>query len=306
MRAARLASVAALALAAGAGAEPREVIDDCARNAPESAVGLAALEAACPGLGAALGDIGVAALLSEASRKQLTAATLAAAVNAGTATPSADAKRPGTASLAPILQSLVERNVEPSWWERLKDWLRRHLIGDASSPAPDWLRNWLLNATPSQRILAVIFNALKVLVVCGALAIIVRELRASGLLRARARPHFPKLRTSSSSRSQDLQGLAAVEAAPVGVRAALLFQLILRRLAETGRLRAGRSLTHRELRLRPPFADANDGARFARIATVAEEQLFAGSPVAAERVAAALEDGLALYSTLEPMSAAER
>ena len=151
-----------------------------------------------------------------------------------------------------------------------------------------------------------IFNALKVLVVCGALAIIVRELRASGFFRARTRLQPTTARTSSSAPWQDVHGLAAVEAAPFGVRAALLFQLILRRLAETGRLRAGRSLTHRELRLRPPFADANDGARFARIATVAEEQLFAGSPVAAERVAAALEDGLALYSTLEPMSAAER
>lgn len=305
MRAACLALTAAFALASVAAAGPREIIAACVEEAPASAVGLAALEAACPGLTAALDDLGVAALLPEESRKQLTATTLEDAVTPGTAIAPPDAKLPGTSSLGPILKALVSKDLDKSWWERFKDWLRRHLIGESSSSVPDWLKTWLLKLTPPQRLFEVLFFALAVAVVFSAIAVIVRELRASGMFRTRARRVALGSRVPMAA-SDAVDSLEALEAAPAGLRAALLFQLIVRRLTASGRLRAGRSLTHRELRRQPPFADGADGARFARIASVAEEQLFAASPVAADRLDAALEDGVALYSSLEPIGADAR
>ena len=77
-----------------------------------------------------------------------------------------------------------------------------------------------------------------------------------------------------------------------------MFSLVLQALADAGRLGAVRDRTHRELRREPPYADANERERFARLAEIAEEQLFAPTPVAAERISRALEDGEALIAAL--------
>lgn len=291
------AVIAGLALATGAVAGPREVVDECVRAAPDDeTTGLDDLEEACPGLSAALEALGVGAFLPDATRDNLTRHGIERAIALASPRPSRAIAPLPRASLDRALSSLKTERPPDSWWERFKAWLRRLFLGGNTEPGSDWLARWLSRWSVSEVVAKTVFYTLAALLIAIAIGIVVNELRASGVFGPAERGARRRL-PGSAERAESLT-LDAVAAAPLERRAALLFELLVQRLGDRGRLRRGRELTHRELRAAAPFRDAADGERFAHLAATAEAQLFAPTPPPGERVERALVDGEALLRAL--------
>lgn len=305
MRAALFGLVILLAVPADAGAGPREVVTECTGHVAEDTTGLEALEQACPRLADALEALGVRPLITAASRKTLGRDGLERAVALVRGRPAAPAG-PRIEALAPILKTLAAPAPPTSWWDRFKQWLRERLgrPADASFKMPAWLKAWLDGLTPSQAFVEVLLVASLIAVIAGAVAIVVNELRAAGLVRRRpraaggTRPAPTEIRAAVS--------LADVEAAPMSERAALLFRLLLAVLADAGRVRAARARTHRELCGEVLLPDAGERGRFARLAGAAEAQLFGPAPLPAAELEPALADGTALYVAIRTVAAGGR
>lgn len=305
MRAALFGFVVLLAVPADASAGPREVVTECTRHAAADTAGLDALEQACPELADALEALGVRPLLTAASRKTLSHDALERAVELVRERPAAS-PGPRVDVLAPILKGLTASTAPTSWWERFKQWLRAHLGRpvDTTFQMPAWLTAWLNGLTLSAAVVAVMLVASMVAVIAGAIAIVVHELRAAGLIHRRqpaaggTQPGPPAARAAVS--------LADVEAAPPGERAALLFRLLLAALVDAGRVAAERGRTHRELCAEVSLPDATERARFTRVARAAEAQLFGAAPLPAEQLEPALADGTALYATFRTVAAGGR
>jgi hypothetical protein len=303
VRAAFIGCVAALAVAT-AWADTRDdavaLITDCSAKTPRGTTGLDALEQACPGLGRSLDAAGLGPLLTDASGERLTPATLSAALALLGPRPDAGTLRPDPVALGPVLKELEPRPAPASWWQRLREWLHAHLFPAASDSGTSWFGDWLRNVTVPEALSRVLLIALLVTIVAGALLVVYRELRAYGVFDRGQREARAAGAGVGGDGGSSAPTLASVLAAPAGARGALLFELLLRALAASGRVSGSRQRTHRELRREPPFADAAERARFAALAAVAEEQLFAATPVALERLAAALAGGAALYESLRP------
>jgi len=285
-------------LAGVADAGPRELIDACVQNSPDDddTTGIKDLEAACPGLGAALDELGVGPLLSPSAQKGLTRESLTRLVELATPRPAGTRAELHRESLERILPTLQRAAEAPSWWSRLKAWLRSLMGGKPNEPGSSWLEKWLTGWTIPEAVASVLFFTLAGLVIALALGIIVNELRAAGVFGGR--PAAARGSPDEAGALFPVRSLADVAGAPLERRAALMFELLVNRLSASGRLGAVRDRTHREIRSLAPFAGAADGERFGRLAAVAEEQLFSSRAVDAVRVQAALTDGEALIGAL--------
>lgn len=299
MRAAVFGWLAALALVSAANAAPRDLVDACAKSAPsadDDVAGLAELEAQCPGLTRALEALGVGPLLPQSARDDLTRELLLPAVALASANPAATHAPLDRASLDRILPTLAGERPAASWWDRLKAWLRSLVGGDKSQPGSLWLQKWFQGWKISEFVASTVFFTLAALIIALAIGIVVSEMRASGVFGPSA--SATRRRTAGEVQRRERRSLEEIAAAPLHRRAAIMFDLLVHRLSETGRLGAVRDRTHRELSAQSPFTDPSDRERFVRLAGVAEEQLFSPTPIAAGRVQAALVDGEALIGAL--------
>lgn len=293
MRRRTFALLATLLVATAAAADPRDVVDECVRHKP-SAAGLAALEAACPGLDGALAALGVRELLVPKSRDELDwrgLRAIAALIEPGLQPASA---APQVSTLTPILKDLGLPGAPPSWWERFKDWLRRVLGPRSESKVPAWLIDWFEKLTLPAAVKLALTVFLLIVIVAAAVVVVARELRASGVgWRAAERRRGLNLPVSR----RDLT-LADARLAPAGERARMLFRVVLDALVRTQRVNAARNYTHRELRSRVKLKDPLESEQFSRLASAAEAELFAQGEVPAARLEPALAAGTALYASV--------
>lgn len=290
------AGVALLGICGLAHAGPREFVADCAAHLPEDVAGLDDLEEQCPGLNAALEEAGLAPLLSDDTRDSLDAVTLRPAL----ALMDAGAGRaPDPLAVGQVLKSLGKNVESPSLWSRFKDWVRQLLGRPQDGHTPTWLDRWLGRLTFSEAVARVLGHVLIALIIGGAIAVIVAEVRATGVLAGRRwrRARGAGRAGSIAAATPDEPSLAAVDAADRATRARVLLTLIVEALTTTGRLRGARALTHRELARAGGFAD-DAGRRFAGLATVAEREAYGRTPVPDADRDAAIEDGKALYRAL--------
>jgi hypothetical protein len=290
-----------VASVAAAGAGPRELIADCAKATPPATSGLAALEAACPGLDQALTDAGLRALLAaqpQATLSPLTLTRIVPLVAAGSEPP---AFAPDPANARRALADIGAASGADDWWERLKAWLRRLVEGDRESAGSSWfgrwLGRWMAKLTLPQALLESLFWVLIVAVIGLALAVVANEARALGLFggragRAERRPAAAGPLPAAEALREDIDELPAAE------RPRRLLQLILAVLAASGRSRAPRSLTHRELTVRVARDTGDPDGCFGALAALAEEQLYGEAPVPALRSEPVVAEALALYGRL--------
>ncbi len=275
-------------------ASPREVVRLCAREAVDGTKGLQALENACPALGSALDELGITPLLSKATRENMTPAMLADAADLA----SAHVARgiPDVQNLRPILSALATQTVDRGWWARFLDWLRSHLGSQAPAHAPEWLTRLLSAINFNQDTLLVVIYGLIVVVIGAAGWIIYRELQAAGVLQRRA---GRAARADGSAASADAAPMTLGDLArlPAGERIGALFRLVVEALEAPGDSGA-RARTHRQWRDTLRLPDPESARRFSALAGVAEEQLYAPTPVPAARLEAAIADGVALYGSL--------
>jgi hypothetical protein len=297
----------ALLLANGLAAQPLDVVRKCADSASLSVNGVAALEAVCPGLRDALAGAGLDAILPEGWQQKINAHGLADLSALAQQYSHSQRHAPDTASLAAVLETL-QREQTPeisSWWQSFKTWLKNWLAQSDSALA-SWLNRlldrWSASSDVSVTFLKVVTYCLTALVVIAAALIVVREVKAAGVGRRARRRAQANLSNPGSAPSDFESGLVAGSSADA---LAVLLHALVKRLLQLGRLRAERSLTHRELVVRSEFDSNEQRAAFAAVAYGAEANFYGPrdfAPVASDEVKRRGEALLAQLAELKSKS----
>jgi hypothetical protein len=195
-----------------------------------------------------------------------------------------------TAALASIAERVNGKKMEPqrTWWDRFKDWVRQWFSDHVPSDK-GWLDGWLKRLGESKQLLNVLFYLCMGLVVVAAVAVIINEVRAANWLRKhRHGPPDPS--------GMHPQIPADFDPAQARSGIAQLLGLLVVRLVATGRLRAERTLTHRELVKRSVFDNDEQHRIFASVALSAEALMYgARGSNASEKL---MQQGSALLSQI--------
>jgi hypothetical protein len=263
-------------------ASPLDVIERSNESADEESIGLTALEEECPGLTGALEQSGYLALLSTAARDELDVYDLSDVLQVDAWYEEPAARDMDIGTLGPILDSLQAQEPErpPGWFERFQRWLRS-MLERRSEGTDNWLSRWLDDAEVSEVVTKTILLVALALLLALTVFVIINELRAAGIFRQRSKRDddlVPGAVANSSDAAADLDAL------PVDRKASLLLRMLVTTLVQSGRLRAERSLTHRELSARARFDDAQQRESFQRVAALAERTVYGSVDVPAEEI----------------------
>jgi hypothetical protein len=279
-------------------------IDDCtARLDSELDVGYARIALRCPDLTAALHASSFAPWLPADWNRpdnQLSAAGLSElrtqlARESAPEVPRRSAPR--IARVAPVLAELKPAaGAGPSWWQRLKDWLRG-ILSTRAQPEQGWLSRWLAGVKLSASSTQLITWGSLAIVVALAAGIVLNELRIAGILR-RVEGRWPR-RGVDAPRAGPGPGLEEIDGAAAEEQPRLLLELIALRLAAQDRLPPSRALTARELGQRARLPEESGRARLAELAAVCERVRFSGERVSPVSLAAALRGGRLLLAALD-------
>jgi hypothetical protein len=277
-----LASAAWL-LAQGACADALATLDQCAARAPGDSTGGVALEAQCPGIGAALAELGYAPALPPDWVDHLGIAGLRDLARLAHQDREPRATTPDTAPVAAILRQLdQEQQVRPkrSWWTVLMDKLGSWFARGQPTSVP-WLDRLLERMAGAVDFMQVLSYTLLAIVVAIIGYYAIRELRASGVLQRRG----DEQRGGAMPAPAGVAPTPDLETAALHEQPALLLRLLVARLRARGELQQDRSLTHAELIAHSAFRDADSRHRFERVTRLAERVLYgAGKPDPAQVV----------------------
>lgn len=279
----------------------------CAATAGANLQGLAALRRACPGIDQAVTSLGVGGMLPPDWDKKASPAALADldalaeryAGRPSSAMPAASDLR----ALALRLQQPHAPPSSPSLWDRLKAWLRRRLAPAAG--LLKWLRSlpgW--SAGPGAQ--GVLLVGAGVLILLAVAAFVISELRAAGLFGPGRRRRSDTRRRAARTRVVTVEAKVGGELDPAQAldHPASALRMLIEALRHSRRIERDGSLTCREVLARAAFDTQGQRDGFARIALLAEQELFGprGSPSGVpDELRAALQ---ALYRQLLAASAA--
>ncbi len=256
-------------------AAPLDVVRKCADTASPTLNGMKALEAVCPGLRDALAATGFDKILIEGWQQKVNAHALADVDGLAQHYSRPQSHAPDTVSLSNALVSLQEQAPKSaSWWQSFKTWLRNWL-SQSDSALASWLNQllerWSANTDVSVTLLKIITYCLTALVVIAAVVIVLREVKAAGVGRRAGRAAQAKSANAITPETDLELGLVPGSAADA---LAVLLRALVKRLLQLGRLRADRSLTHRELVIRSVFESDEQRAAFAAVAYGAESNFY--------------------------------
>jgi hypothetical protein len=281
-------------------AAPADVLEDCTKSATSTLVGLDALSKVCPELPAAITSLGIDRVLRDDWREHLTVAQLRDLTALAHRYASANSHvAPRTQALSDVLRGLKSQNSDAkSWWDRVKEWWHDWLARSDSALAK-WLREISNHVSVSQGVLRMLAYGLTAAITLVALILGARECR-SWLRRRHAQ------RRDFIAPTDPEQGAAQWHAPATSSSAEeqlsrLLRALVLQLLA-TGRLKADRSLTHRELQLRSQLDDEEQRSAFECVTHVAEALMYGPRGSAQGAIPEAIERGAALLARLQPAS----
>ncbi|MHB8813776.1 MAG: hypothetical protein ACYDAE_10965 [Steroidobacteraceae bacterium] len=291
----------ALSIAGPLGAEPlapQAVIARCASQTDAKITGLAALSRPCPGVGDALDQLRLTARLPLDWQKTLTAGGLAdveGLVRRYAGSPASEP--PPAAGLRSIAAGLVPRQPPPSWSDRIKAWIRQwtdsllHRTGQ-------WLRS-LGPALRHARHPLAIFLGLTALLLATVVVLLAFELRGTGLRRPlRRAARLPRRqRVAAASEGTFESPSREPDWARLRERPSRILQLLVDTLTRAHRLARDRHLTCRELETAARFEPEFERAGFARVARLAERELY-GPPGVTLLSEEALRDAQMLHARL--------
>jgi hypothetical protein len=295
--ASRAPAAAVPATGAPADASPAEALRACIAKLQRPARGLDALAAQCPDLKPALAALRYSETLSPGWESELTPGQLedlAALASRYRGEPPSAA--PDVAAVRGIVAGLAKEDASAtkSWWELVRDWVRSLLAGHDGHDL-SWIERLMSKLSSAAGVLTALTYVLVALVIGGALAYIVIEMRSSGLFARAARPRKIANGVRFAGDGTAEEELAR---APVFDQPALLLGLLVRRLKRAGRLSAERHLTHRELARAAALDDPGQRGRLGRLSQVAEELLYGARPPSVELVHRAIEEGRELLRQL--------
>jgi hypothetical protein len=301
--AALLVFAASAACAQSADERAFAAIDACIeRLDPIEDIGFEKIAARCPDLAATLERTGWAAWLPQGwkdSRNDLSPGSLAelrTLVQAELRTRTV-ARAPRVQRLEEILSGLGSAGTERGGlWARFKQWVRS-VFTPSEEDDSSWLDRMIGRAGLSQTVVELMTYVALGLIVPLAALIIVNEIRASGLLRARAK--------RQRQAEAELQGAARVnvtwqdvESAPLLDKPRLLLDMVASRLVALGHLPPAAALTAREVAQAATLPDDADRARLSQLALAAERARYAPESLASAGIEAALDEGRTLFSRL--------
>lgn len=265
-----------LGLAAGAplraDSPPSQVIRDCAQRAKSDLVGMDALRTDCPALAKAIQDLGLAAQLAVDWKKRVTPRALAdwGALAERYDRAAAPLPPPDSARLQTIARFLKPPEPPPTWWERLKTWVR-NWFDPEHGQWPEWLR-WPTQWRPGNAVLYSLFGV----VLIAAAVVIAIELRAAGVFGAGRRRREPPKRSATNAHSTTalLEEPTLVDEAGGQLRPERLLRLLVTALTKSHRLERDRDLTCRELITAARFDTPAQREIFSTVALLAEQMLY--------------------------------
>lgn len=296
-----LVLLAILTLSAAARAEPltaQAVITRCASQADAKLEGISALTRVCPGVEAALGQLGLTSFLPADWRNNLTAGglgDLGALTQRYSGTMASG--MPGAAVLRSLAASLVPPPPPPTWSQRIGAWIQRQ-IGPLLERVGQWLRSLGPQTGRSALARTLLYGLIALLLVVVAVLLLL-ELRGTGVLRrgqsTRRLPRRPAVGghpvelAEGEWRDPDWAGLR--------VQPARLLRLLVDTLTRAHRLERDRHLTCRELEREARFESEFEREGFGRVALLAERELYGppGATVLAEEI---LRDAKELHARL--------
>ena len=277
---------------------PAETLRACVARLKPPARGLDALAAQCPDLKPALATLGYSETLPSGWESELTPGRLEdLAALASRYRGEAPSAAPDVGAVRSIVAGLAKENASApkSWWEVVRDWVRS-FFADDDEREPSWIERLMSKLSSAAGVLSILAYVLVALVIGGALAYLVIEMRSSGLFAVAARSRKTAQGMRFAGDGPEEEQLAR---APVFDQPALLLGLLVRRLKRAGRLSAERHLTHRELTRAAALDGPDQRGRLGRLAHVAEELLYGARPPQVELVRRAIEEGQELLRQLE-------
>jgi hypothetical protein len=283
-------------------AAPVDVVRDCGATASPAISGIKGLGAACPQLEEALQALGLEPMLYDGWREGLNRDALRDLTNLAEGYAGLKPRvSPDIAALPGILKTLAHEQtpLPKSWWDAFRAWFKIWL-----SHHPDaltWLDRWLDRIGQSTTLFNIISYSMVALVLLAAAAVILNELKASGAVRRRRDRGSGTRKLDHAAISSGTEGLEPIALAG---RLTELLRILVSRLVQTRRLKADRSLTHRELVVRSTFEDESQRAVFAAVAGAAESILYGRNGAAPDQLNGVLHEGQALLAQLsDPPSA---
>lgn len=278
----------------------RQVLDHCVESVEVDVVGMAALEAECPGLEQALIDLGLDPFIADWQRDTIGVYGLMSLQSVE----QRYREQPAAQSSVQVdsLQSVLEGLRQPvqaeqplTWFERFKRWLR-NLMNSQDAEQGSWLTRLLDDYRLSETARNIIFYGSVLLVVLLAVAVVVNEVRVARKGRRKKDGMRTVEAAGAVAESLDARSLD-LDAAARGDRPSILLQMLVATLVKSGRLQAERSLTHRELATRAKFDDSAQRESFRRVAQLAERVVYGGENAPAD-LDEVVEAGRALHSQL--------
>jgi hypothetical protein len=283
-----------------AGGAPLDTVRDCATTASSTLYGLKNLGAVCPELPAALGTLGLDKILYEGWQDKLSVHALRDVIDLSERYSSTRWRgAPDTSAVPGILQALKDEQAPQvvSWWHSFRNWIKQWLEHSDSAIAK-WIKHLFETVSDATNVSPAFLQAfvyiVTILAALAAVVVIVRELKAAGI-GARFRRVRSALNAAQNSSSQPPreEEAPADENTPAG-----LLRALVKRLLQTGRLTAERSLTHRELIARTSFDSDAQRTVFANVARTAETILYGSQPAAPESLESVTRQGRELLLQL--------
>lgn len=294
-------------MAAVAGGSPADIVARCIESDATETYGLENLETPCPGIEHALVEQGYSPFLSERQLDELSIYGLSDLRQL--ADRYVERPAPGgisTGSLAPILESLdAERRAgqPPTLFERFKRWLRE-TFGKRQDPSDSWLGRWLENIDVPETVTRVVVYGLIALVTILALAVLINELRVAGILGSKEIERKPSAVAGDAAQATKESTLADLDATPPAQRPSALLRILVATLVKRGRLRAERSLTHRELVTRVSLDDAQRES-FGQVSKLSERTVYGNARVSPDEMDRVVQAGRELAAQIAASAAAD-
>ena len=203
---------------------------------------------------------------------------------------------PDVGAVRGIVAGLAKEDASPtkSWWEVVRDWVRSLFAGQDEHDH-SWIERLMSKLSSAAGVLTTLTYVLVALVIAGALAYIIIEMRSSGVF---ARPARSRKTVNGVRFAGDGPTEEELARAPVFDQPGLLLVLLVRSLKRAGRLSAERHLTHRELARAAALDDPGQRGRLGRLTQVAEQLLYGAGPPSVDLVHRAIEEGRELLRQL--------
>jgi len=278
-------------------------LDACiARLDPALDVGYARVVVRCPNLSRSLEQSGWAEWLPRGwkeARNDLSAGSLvelrtlvARELEAPPVARTANVKR-----LNEVLNGLGPAARErSSLWSRFRAWLRTVVERNKQADRGSWLDKMIQHSGRSQAFIDLLTYAALAAIIGLACVILINELRAAGLIKARKRTAEGDLPFASAQ--QKRVQWRDIEQATAADKPRLLLELVVAKLTELRRIPPASALTVRELARVVELTDTQDRTRLSQIAMAAERARYSATPPAPETIDQTVRQGRELLERL--------